>query len=358
MEKLVFNRILVTLLIIGIFSVSSSIPVNAVAMNRNSEIYIDANSSTMLPTSDEYMDYEEYIELRAKIDNVINEHYFNVMKMYKSSDDCSLMTIEKYDSTINQKLEELGCKILSRDEKMEYMTMLSDTENGDVALMGSGVNYEDIEYPSIWGIDMIAVPVTYKEEEFVEIVIYQSQTESGSRLLEHTEATEMYSDTTVWTLLEKVIRVVFEGVATGGLKVWQGLIVNSIASIAEPSVPTTNSSLDLSLDVKPVAISSISHFWRKTNDRFYFRLATNSVAVSESWRFMDGFGNFYYSENDYIIDSPNYRNIDIALTQTDSTSFSVSPIKYQSVGILGIYVTRVKLTPYHAATPLALAFDN
>lgn len=341
------NKILSALL--AIVMLMSTMPLYVFATGED-VTYVEDDNTIFSDDNVTYLSYEEYLVNRAIMDEYINQKHHEAL----SDDNTEVQTFSAPKDELDQKLNELGYYKLSEEQKNNYLDV---SINNDVSLTGAGVNEDSIYYPSITGMDMYVTYFTYNNEEMAEVQIVLNKTEGNSSLVRIYDAVEIYDNVTFSELAVKSVKTTLTGVVTGGLSLAQGITLDVLMGLAEPFIPTTSYSNEATLTLKVSTVSTISHMWRKTNGRFFFRLATNMVTVKESWVFVDSAGDHYYTYNEFNVESPQYRNVSIAATHTDSTSFSVPDYKYKSKGLLGIYFNKLTVSPYYAPTPQALAFN-
>lgn len=257
----------------------------------------------------------------------------------------------------SKKIEDLPIRNFS--ENKQYIR--NYIEENNVSVNGAGINDGKIYYPNIPGMDMYVTYFTYNNNGVIEymadVMVVLNENDAKSSLVRIFDAVEMYDKVKFSDMADKVIKCTASGIISSFLPTSGSIAVEAIMNLAEPFIPQSHYTNNATLTLKVSSISTISHMWRKTNNKFYFRLATNAATVKESWIFVDTTGSHYYSYNEYYIESPNYRNVSIAANHTESTSFSIPDIKYQTKGFLGIYFTKLTVSPYYAGAPASLAFD-
>ena len=309
------------------------------------EISIDAVE--LLPENSSMVEltYEEYLENRNKMEKIIYEANSRTLSG---------------EEAINIKLdmEALGYHILSEDQKIQYYELVLANPTEKNLTRGTGIDDGNIYYPAINGIDMYVTYYTVPNnsgvvQSIAEVIITQAGTEE-SFLVQNYNGVEMFDNVKISDYADKTLKTVASNVISSLLPVGVSFVADTIISGVSPIVPSSNYSNKALLSLTVSSISTISHMWRKTNNKYYFRLATNSALLKESWLLRDTGGNHHYFYNECRIQSPNYRSYSIAANHTDYTSYKVADIKYQTKGFLGIFFTKLKVSPYHAGHPMSL----
>lgn len=353
--------------LIAVILCMSILPIHIWATEQsNIDLLCCANDLAIFPNVDdtEYLTYEEYLQNKEIFTEVITEVNRKVNdSIHKNNEQYNMNHLDYYN--IEESLASLGYYKLTNSQKQLYAALTSGktvlSEENNVSVNGTGINDGKIYYPNIPGMDMYVTYFTYNNNGVIEymadVMVVLNENDAKSSLVRIFDAVEMYDKVKFSDMADKVIKCTASGIISSFLPTSGSIAVEAIMNLAEPFIPQSHYTNNATLTLKVSSISTISHMWRKTNNKFYFRLATNAATVKESWIFVDTTGSHYYSYNEYYIESPNYRNVSIAANHTESTSFSIPDIKYQTKGFLGIYFTKLTVSPYYAGAPASLAFD-
>lgn len=341
MKRIISIVILLATMLTLPFTVSA-----AEADEQENEISIDGVE--LLPQNSSIIEltYEEYLANRDEMENLIDEANRRILSGEDGID-------------IKLDMEALGYYIFSEEQKQQYysLTMADSTEN--VLTRGTGIDDGNIYYPAVEGIDMYVTYYTVSNNsgvaQSIAEVIMTHATGENSVLVQNYDAVEMFDNVKISNYVDKTLKTVASNVVSSLLPTGVSFAADTIISGVSPMVPSSNYSNKATLTLMVSSVSTLSHMWRKANDnKYYFRLATNSAMLRESWVLRDNGGNHYYFYNECKMQSPNYRSYTIAANQTDYTSYRVADIKYQAKGFLGIFFTKLKVSPYYAGHPLSL----
>lgn len=224
------------------------------------------------------------------------------------------------------------------------------------------VDENGIYYPTLPGIDFF-VTYTYEYDQnnvlqhLAEVMILPSSNyNENCKLVKNYDPVKMFSNESYFDLANKVIGISGAILSSTIPHVGAGIAVSFILTLLNPSISEPNASSAQKLSLTVSSVSTISHFWKKENDRYAFKLATNSALIRESWLYLDTRGGHHYTYNEELCYSYAYRSKSRAANQAPgtSTSFNVESIKYSTQGFLGIWTTRLTVKPYYAGSPLML----
>lgn len=337
-------------------------------------------------------DYQKNIQF-----DILNECFDDMHKDYNDIN----YQIEKYEynkEIINKLVAERNRLILNKiytdNDEIEFIMMmnscgykqLTDIQEGKYIMSiiestgstkdiisiyntikkSSGFSYavdeNGIYYPTLPEIDFF-VTYTYEYDQngvlqhLAEVMILPSSNSSGiCKLVKNYDSVKMFGNESYFDLANKVIAISGSILASTIPHVGAGIAVSSILALLNPSISEPNASSAQKLSLTVSSVSTISHFWKKENDRYAFKLATNSAVIRESWIYLDTRGVHHYTYNEELCYSYAYRSKSRAANQAPgtSTSFNVEAIRYSTQGFLGIWTTKLTVTPYYAGSPLML----
>lgn len=340
------------ILCISLFMVNISATENTLSDELNSIVFQNEDEI-------EYCSYEDYLKNKEEFNQMIQE----INQIANDSIHNTTDHIDAFDEgfQLEEKVKSLGYYKFSDSQKSVYAALVEASENNGASLMGTGIDDGNIYYPDIPGMDMYVTYFTYNHngvtEYMADVMVVLNPEDRKSSLVRIFDAAELFDNITFGDLAEKTIKCTASGIVSSLLPTSGSFAIDLVMSLTEPFIPQSHYTNDATLTLKVSSISTVSHIWKKTGNKFYFRLATNAATIKESWIFVDTTGSHYYAYNEYYVESPNYRSASVAASQTTNTSFSIPDIKYQTKGFLGIYFTKLTVSPYYAGLPASLAFD-
>lgn len=348
--------VFLSILMISIFSINiyaSNIYISNES-EKNMTFYIEESDNIFSKSSDiEYITQEKFEQNKEEMKDILKEYNsrFGVNAKNKNS--------ESYDESFDMEAEmkRLGYTKMTDEQKRNYVNICVEQYAQDNKIDDNG-----IVYPDIPGIDMyISYHTQYNSNKqlknLAEVFIIPSNDSADSRLVRNYEPVEMLNGKTLKELISETIEVTVSGLVSSTLTTGQSLPLTALLNAAEPYIPNSNYTNSAILSLTVSSVSNISHIWSIENGRYSFKLATNSASIRESWVFVDNRGNHSYTYNEMELESYGYRSLSIAsnLAQGSSTSYNIPDYHYKTKGFLGIYYSKLKVSPYYAGSPMALA---
>lgn len=255
-------------------------------------------------------------------------------------------------SYYEKQLLELGAIKLNNEQKLKYVLGVSELqENADRAT--NSLNYPDLDY-----VDFFIYEYTITSSNGVTDYMAQciaTPVAGYTTMIRKTSWVTMCADTIIKDIASTTFKMLSDLAISyvGGEVLGQGksALLSLVWQMTGSGFPSMSSTYSSDLSLRASSSSIVVHYWHKENGSYKFKLATSAAKVTETWNIVKTDGGQSNKKNEYWLYSKYYVEGGDTWAIAIDTSLSYNTYVTYKVKIGNSFVTRAKLTPYHASAP-------
>ncbi len=359
--KKLFSLISIVL-VLSVLLNCSSVYVNAENFNIDEDDSVQPITEFVLPDLGldiKTVSNDDIKKIKTACENMTTEalRYDCAMQIQNESNYVQMTNIKNqalvaYNNYEKQILE-LGAKKLNDEQKLKYVLSVSELPQNDEKSSTAAPNYPDLDY-----VDFFIYEYTITSSDGVKNYMAQciaTPVAGYTKMIRKTSWVTMCEETIIKDIAKTTFKMLSELAISyvGGEILGQGktALLSLIWGMTGSTLPAQSSTYSSDLTLRASSSSIVVHYWHKVNGTYKFKLATSAAKVAETWNLVKTDGGQYNKTNEYWLYSKYYVEGGDAWAISIDTYLSYNTYVTYRVKIGSSFVTRVKLTPYHASTP-------